>query len=201
MRGRARLQVTRVAIWIRAAVSDERARQRRADRHVRFGERSYSHGPINVLVYPGDPDGIITVGAYTSIAADVTCFVGGEHHTDWLTTYPFEAAFALGHPMSRGPITIGSDVWIGTGVTIRSGVIIGDGAIIGAKSVVTADIPPYTIVGGAPARTLRRRFDDETIRRLLELRWWEWSARAVDRAQAILCSGDIEALEAYARSL
>ena len=75
---------------------------------------------------------------------------------------------------NKGDIIIGNDVWIGFEAVIMAGVHIGNGAIVGARAVVTKDVPPYTIVGGTPARTIRRRFDDDTIRRLEALRWWDW---------------------------
>ena len=79
---------------------------------------------------------------------------------------------------NKGDIIIGNDVWIGYEAVILSGITIGDGAIIGTRAVVTKDIPPYTIVGGVPAKPIRKRFDDVTIARLLELKWWDWSAEA-----------------------
>lgn len=75
---------------------------------------------------------------------------------------------------TTGDIVIGNDVWIGYEAVILSGVKIGDGAVIGARAVVTKDVPPYTVVGGVPAKTIRKRFDDATVEKLLALRWWGW---------------------------
>ena len=94
----------------------------------------------------------------------------------------------------HGSITIGNDVWIGYEAVILSGVTIGDGAIIGTRAVVTKDIPPYTIVGGVPAKPIRRRFDEETVARLEELRWWDWEEEKIRRNITAIQSGDIEAL-------
>lgn len=94
----------------------------------------------------------------------------------------------------KGDIIIGNDVWIGYEAVIMSGVTIGDGAIIGARSVVTKDIPPYTIVGGVPARQIRRRFSEETIAALLELKWWNWPREKIARKIEAIKNGDMKAL-------
>ena len=117
----------------------------------------------------------IDIGRYSSIAQNVRFFAGQEHHTEWATTYPFthsplewEALRSLtGHPMTRGNIIVGNDVWIGYGALIRSGVTIHHGAVVGMGAVVTRDVPPYTIVAGNPAQVVRCRFDAEIITRLL----------------------------------
>jgi acetyltransferase-like isoleucine patch superfamily enzyme len=134
----------------------------------------------------------LTIGAYTSIGTSVTVFLGGEHRTDWVTTFPFsdlwEAGRGIsGHPKSKGGVVIGNDVWIATEAVIMSGVRIGDGAVIGARSVVTKDVPAYAIVAGNPARIVKFRFDQQTIARLLEIKWWEWEpARIADSLPALL---------------
>ena len=95
---------------------------------------------------------------------------------------------------NKGDIIIGNDVWIGYEAVILSGVTIGDGAIIGTRAVVTKDIPPYTIVGGVPAKPIRKRFDDVTIARLLELKWWDWSEERIKTNLKIIQSGRIDEL-------
>ena len=82
---------------------------------------------------------------------------------------------------NKGDIVIGNDVWIGYEAVIMAGVHIGNGAIIAARAVVTKDVPPYTIVGGVPARPIRKRFDEEVIRKLETLKWWDWSAEKIRR--------------------
>lgn len=131
-----------------------------------------------------------SIGRYCSIAGNIR--VGDiEHPTDWLATSPFQYnAERFGWHESadtyvalpdqkdsfrKSPVVIGNDVWIGARVTILRGVTIGDGAIVAGGSVVTKDVAPYTIVGGVPARPIKQRFDDGTVKRLLDLRWWEYS--------------------------
>ncbi len=93
-----------------------------------------------------------------------------------------------------GGIVIGNDVWIGYEAVILSGVTIGDGAIIGARAVVTKDVPPYTIVGGVPARPIRRRFPDEAVEALLALKWWNWPLKRLSASLRRIQSGDLEGL-------
>ena len=106
---------------------------------------------------------------------------------------PFPFSISLDDSGS-GDILIGNDVWIGYEAVILSGVAIGDGAIVAARSVVTKDVPPYTIVGGVPAKPIRRRFDQETIDALLELRWWDWPLERLSGSLRAIQAGDLEAL-------
>ena len=121
--------------------------------------------------------------------------------------YPFPIFYeAWGTPVSevssawdnRGDIVIGNDVWIGYEAVILSGVHIGDGAIIGARAVVTRDVEPYTIMGGVPARPIRKRYDEETIQRLLALRWWDFPPEQMRKCLDALEQGDLQALEQMA---
>ena len=96
---------------------------------------------------------------------------------------------------NKGDIVIGNDVWIGYEAVILSGVTIGDGAIIGTRAVVTKDVPPYTIVGGVPAKKIRKRFSDNVISELLKLQWWNWSENKIKKNIAAIQSGRIEDLE------
>jgi virginiamycin A acetyltransferase len=96
----------------------------------------------------------------------------------------------------KGDTEIANDVWIGYEAVIMPGVKIGDGAIIGAKSVVTKDVPPYTIVGGNPAKAIRQRFTDRTVEILLEIAWWNWDMEKITRNLTKIVSADIEALKA-----
>ena len=158
----------------------------------------------NVLYhYPVNGDRLV-IGKYCSIACGAKFLLNSANHTlRSLSTYPFPIFYeAWGTPVSevssawdnRGDIVIGNDVWIGYEAVIMSGVTIGDGAIIGARSVVTKDIPPYTIVGGVPARQIRRRFSEETIAALLELKWWNWPREKIARKIEAIKNGDMKAL-------
>ena len=90
---------------------------------------------------------------------------------------------------------IGNDVWIGYESLILAGVTVGDGAIIAARAVVTKDVPPYTIVGGVPAKPIRKRFDDDTIAALEKLRWWDWDEERIRENLSAIQNGDINALK------
>lgn len=120
----------------------------------------------------------VSIGKFCSIA-NAYIYAGGEHRCDWGSTYPFNCMMAdfsyiEGNPTTKGEVFIGNDVWIGSDAKIMSGVTIGDGAVIGANSLVTKDVPPYAIVGGNPAKVIKYRFDEETITKFLEIKWWNW---------------------------
>ena len=95
---------------------------------------------------------------------------------------------------NKGDIIIGNDAWIGYDAIIRAGVTIGDGAIIGTRALVTKDVEPYTIVGGIPAKPIRKRFDDETIAELERIRWWDWDEEKIKQNISLIQSGDIKKL-------
>ena len=142
----------------------------------------------------------LIIGKFCAIAKGIEFVMNGANHRMCsITTYPFNI---MGHGWEKvtptleelpfkGDTVVGNDVWIGQSVTIMPGVHIGDGAIIAANSVVTKDIPPYHIAGGNPIRIIRKRFDDDLIRYLLELKWWDWSAQKVFENLEILCSDDL----------
>lgn len=139
----------------------------------------------------------LRIGRYCSIASEVMIFLGSEHRVDWVSTYPFtflweEAKSIKGHPATKGDVIIGNDVWIGFRTTILSGVTIGDGAAIGACSIVTRDVPPYAIVVGNPAHIIRYRFDEEIIKELLRIRWWDWPDHLVRENVRCICSSSIK---------
>lgn len=123
----------------------------------------------------------VSIGSFCSIAS--YCAIGGGNHPiSYVSTSPvflagrniFKVNFAE-IEYDEAPCTnIGNDVWIGEACFIRAGVNIGDGAIIGAHAVVTKDVPPYAVVAGVPAEIIRFRFDEETIRELLNCSWWDW---------------------------
>lgn len=143
----------------------------------------------NVLYhYPLNQDKLV-VGKFCSIACGAKfLFNSANHSLTSLATYTFPLFFEeWGLEKQRvrdawdnkGDIVIGNDVWIGYEAIILSGVTVGDGAIIGSRAVVTKDVPPYTIVGGVPAKPIRKRFDENTIAALLQVRWWDWPEKRI----------------------
>ncbi|MDE5583941.1 MAG: CatB-related O-acetyltransferase [Ruminococcus sp.] len=142
----------------------------------------------------------LIIGKFCQIASGINFVMNGANHQmNAVSTYPFyimEGWEQEVPPLSEMPIKgdtiIGNDVWIGQNVTILAGVHIGDGAIIGMNSVVGSDIPPYTIVAGNPARTIRKRFDDELINLMLEFRWWNKSIQEINKLIPLLSCSDLE---------
>ncbi|MDP3884872.1 CatB-related O-acetyltransferase [Hydrogenophaga sp.] len=135
----------------------------------------------------------LVIGNYTSIARDVQIFLGGNHHTDWVTTYPFDVLWQkVGHPCTKGDVVIGSDVWIGRDALILSGVTIGHGAVIGARAVVAKDVPPYAIVVGNPGTIVKFRFDENIRTRLLQSAWWDLDEAQIKILLPLLIDTDIQ---------
>lgn len=131
----------------------------------------------------------LIIGKFCMIASGVEFIMNGANHlSDAVSTYPF-AIFggAWAHAMdgrlypTKGDTVVGNDIWIGYKAAIMPGVHIGDGAIIGSYSVVTKDVEPYSVVGGNPARLIRKRFSEEQIQHLLELKWWDWPVEEISR--------------------
>lgn len=158
------------------------------DPRITVGRLTYG----NPLFMLWTNDDSVSIGSFCSIAERVVFVAGGEHNQNWATTYPLRIAFGDelsskdGHQASKGAIIIGHDVWIGFGATILSGVKIGSGAIIGAGSVVASDVPPYAVVAGNPAKTIKYRFSEEYIKKLMQICWWNWPIDVIKKNQAIL---------------
>ncbi len=139
----------------------------------------------------------VEIGSFCSIAEDVHLLVDGNHHTEWISTYPFGRLLPgfprnSAHPAGKGDMVIGHDVWIGRSVLILSGVSIGSGAVIAAGSVVTRPVQAYEIVGGNPAAGLGFRFSPAQIKALLEIAWWEWPLEKIRRELELLESGRVD---------
>lgn len=158
----------------------------------------------NVLYhYPINHDRLV-IGKFCSIACGARFLFNSANHTlRSLSTYPFPLFFeewqleqeqVTDSWDNKGDIVIGNDVWIGYEAVILAGVTIGDGAIIGARALVTRDVPPYTIVGGVPARPIKARFSAETTAALLELQWWNWPREKIARNIGAIQSGRLDQL-------
>jgi len=151
----------------------------------------------NVL-YGYGPERLV-IGRFCAIAAGTRFLLAGaEHPMLGVSTYPFtifggdwtaRTLDLVAAMPSRGDTVVGNDVWIGYQATIMPGVRIGDGAIIAAKSVVTGDVPPYTIVGGNPARPIRQRFDPEDVERLRRAAWWDWPVELITAHARTIMAG------------
>ena len=172
--------------------------------HLWIADRgTYFDRNVNIISWSDEYK--IHVGKYCSIGRDCNFFLHANHRPDWVTTSsqllgPVTPEIAnmhmeMGHPSCKGDITIGNDVWIGMSVKIMSGVKIGDGAVIGAHSLVTKNVEPYTIVGGNPAKIIRKRFSCEVIDLLLKLKWWDWDDNKINENIHILCSNDFDKIK------
>ena len=145
----------------------------------------------------------LIIGKFCMIASGATFIMsGGNHLTDAISSYPFsifggdwmEAMEGKSYPF-KGDTIIGNDVWIGHNAVIMPGLKIGDGAIIATNSTVVKDVEPYTVVGGNPAKAIRKRFSEEIIELLLQLRWWDWDMERITRSVKLLSGKDVEALK------
>lgn len=159
----------------------------------------------NVLYqYPINHDKLI-IGKFCSIACGAKFIFNSANHTlSSISTYPFPIFFeewglnikgVAAAWDNKGDIIIGNDVWIGYEAVIMAGVTVGDGAIIGTRAVVTKDVPPYTIVGGVPAKPIRKRFDNETLDELLKIRWWDWPEEKIAKNIQAIQSGCLKQLQ------
>lgn len=159
----------------------------------------------NVLYhYPVNHDRLV-IGKFCSIACGAKfLFTSANHAMHSLSTYPFPLLFeewgldkadVTQAWDNKGDIVVGNDVWIGYEAVILAGVTIGDGAIIGARAVVTKDVEPYTIVGGIPAKHIRRRFSDETIAQLESMQWWNWPHERIARNIPYIQAGQIDRIK------
>lgn len=162
----------------------------------------------NVLYHYG-PERLV-IGRYCALATGVRFLMNGANHRlDGPSTFPFpsmggswaENVDLLVDLPSRGDTVVGDDVWIGNGATVMPGVRIGHGAVVAAGSVVVTDVPDYGVVGGNPARLLKRRFDDRTVERLLAVAWWDWPVEHVTAHQRTIMAGTVDELEAAGREL
>lgn len=178
--------------------------------NIIIGDYSYYDDPEdsenferNVLYhFPFIGDRLI-IGKFCALARDIKFIMNGANHMmSGFSTYPFQI-FGNGwekvepQPKAfpyKGDTVVGNDVWIGYESVVMPGVKLGDGAIIAAKSVVVSNVPPYTIVGGNPAKSIRQRFSDEVVKALLDIAWWDWEIEKITRNLEKIVAADIDAL-------
>ena len=171
------------------------------------GDYTYYDDPVdvhnfekNVLYLFDFIDEKLIIGKFCQIATGVRFIMNGANHAmDGISTYPFKVmgkswAQIPMNVVSKGDTTIGNDVWIGNNVTIMQGIKIGDGAIIGTNALVTKNVEPYTIVGGNPAKLIRKRFSDHDIDALVKLAWWNWPIEKITENLPAIVAGDVQAL-------
>jgi acetyltransferase-like isoleucine patch superfamily enzyme len=174
------------------------------DPAVSIGKHTYGLNFETISLAPSLNKPSVTIGNYCSIAPGVVILANADHRTNLPSTFPFRTrVFARldgrkpvkyfdFDAVSKGDIVIGHDVWIGQNVTVLSGVSIGTGAVIGANSLVTKNIPPYSIAVGNPAKVLRARFSLNTIERLLKSEWWNLSDEQIIELEPFFYNPDID---------
>ncbi len=184
--------------------------------NIVIGDYTYYDDPVdsegferNVLYhYPFMGDKLI-IGRFCALATDVRFIMNGANHKfDGPSAYPFSifgngwerVTPSIAELPYKGDTVVGNDVWIGYESLIMPGVRIGDGAIVAARSVVVADVEPYTVVGGNPAKPIRRRFAQVVVDELLDIAWWDWSAELITANLEAIVSGDVATLRSVARN-
>ena len=162
-----------------------------------IGDFTYGHDLILVKDFQNVER--LKIGRFCSISSNVTIFLGGNHAVYNISTYPFgmmyQDEFKINYANAPGlgkDVCIGNDVWIAHGVTIMSGVTISDGAILASNSHIHKDIGPYEIWGGNPARFIKKRFTDEQISKLLEIKWWYLEYSKINEILPYICSDNID---------
>ncbi len=158
-------------------------------KYKNFDIGEYTYGKPAVIAEKG----MLSIGKFCSIAANVKFYAGAEHHYDWVSSYHFSAKFKCKEcSTTKGKVIVGNDVWIGDGAFILSGVTIGDGAVIGARAVVTKDVKPYEIVAGNPAKHIKFRFNQKQIDKLLKIKWWDWDIKKIEENFDLILSNKID---------
>ena len=160
------------------------------------GRYSYSLG--HTILDSNHRGNKVILGNFCSVSHNCLYILDDNHTVDTVSTFPWagQVAGPLKQkpipPPNKGNITIGNDVWIGINCTFMGGVTIGDGAVIAAGSVVTKDVEPYSIVGGNPSKHIKYRFDDDIIKELLDIKWWNWNNDTLAQMVPHINSRDIQ---------
>ena len=166
---------------------------------MKVGNYTYGHQNIKLIFQKEFPNVSVEIGNFCSIASNIKIYMGhGYHDSNNVSTYPFGYVECQNFGLEKytsgktnGDIIIGNDVWIGDNVTIMSGVKIGDGSIIATNSHVVKNVEPYSIVGGNPSKLIKYRFSEDTIEKLLKIKWWNWSVEKIEKNKQLLNSPDI----------
>ncbi|NIA68160.1 CatB-related O-acetyltransferase [Pelagibius litoralis] len=189
---------------------------------IAVGDHSYYHdfqlrddyaATIAPYLFPLSPEKLV-IGRFAQIAHGVRFITSSANHDmSGFSTYPFwnfmmteETTAAAVKDLfattaNKGDTVIGNDVWIGMEAVVMPGVTIGDGAIVSARAVVVKDVAPYTIVGGNPARPVKKRFSDDVIEALLDVQWWTWPTAVIEKNLDVITGADIDALRSRAAAL
>lgn len=209
------LKIELKKLWLRLIGSrgNQVSLQNYARQQAKFTKRypNYSIGTASYgmpIVHDNHEGSTLKIGTYCSIASNVQIFLGGQHRTNWVSSYPFPYFFAMDASYkekyvaggSRGDVIIGSDVWLCANCIILSGVTIGHGAVIANGAVVSRDVAPYSVMAGNPASQIKWRFDEETRNDLLASRWWDWSQSEIIHNLDKLMSDDLTGFLAYVNS-
>ncbi len=171
--------------------------QRYNNEIIKVGELTYGHPDTNSprIVYFGEKT-CLEIGKFCSIAENVTIFIGGYHNPSLVSTYPFSSAYTdvpfMNILVDKPKTIIGNDVWIGANSIIMAGIVIGDGVVIAAGSVVTKNVNDYEIIGGNPAKLIRKRFSTDQIENLKKIAWWNWPIEKIKKNTAYLNSEQID---------
>ena len=165
---------------------------------------AHTYGQIQIMF--DHPTVAVSIGSFSSIAADVVYYARANHHTAGVSSYPFHELFHWGtvptaYCKHDGKLIIGSDVWIGSGVRIMGALTIGTGAVIGAHTVLTKDVPPYAVVCGSPGLVRKFRFTPDIIDRLLASEWWLMSKEALEPFAELLTTPNVDAVTAFLDAL
>lgn len=185
---------TKVETLKRLKESMEIQRKKWISKHVEVGDFTYADNP---KIWTWGEGAKLHIGKFCSIGANVQFLLGGNHHTEWCSTYPFNVLTPSICPneercaSTKGDIWIGNDVWIGNDAVILSGVTIGDGAVIANSAVVTQSVSPFIVVGGVPAKPIKQRFQANAIS---ILQWWDWPLDKLAEALPLLCSNNYNTL-------
>ncbi len=163
----------------------------------------YSYSPTQLIIHYEEYANLI-IGKFTSIGHNVNIFLGGNHNTEFVTTFPLQFlepiidTYQKTQITTKGDVVIGNAVWIGMNAVIMSGVTIGDGVIIGAFSVVTKNITPYTMYAGNPARFKKNILPTtKHLEYMMEIKWWDWPEKYIIEARPLLLSNNFDGFFGY----